>query len=365
MKYQDLLPARYKNLNFFVLKESITSGLNKQYTTTPNLIKNRKTINLANLPTEITLDIVLQGSTASYSARKLLTLAESKTSGTLQIPTFGVFKNMVFRDSLSFSTDLKRVGVITSTITFIENLDVDNEKNLLSKLDDLSLKLQELTDKLIDSVYFLSNLTEKLNTTKANINRGFTALNTPLLLVKDLSSALALKTFFKQQQQNLTNLETNLLEVLLLQPKEKLTFSTNTIEQKQQEPINLIITYNKLTELLSYVDNLKQKEFISQQEVVEKINYVYEFSNNVSYETNLTTDIKETLDVYVSIFVDFLFELNEELPELQEVEVLNESSISIAYRTQLDLNSVRLIEKLNNFQDLDNISGKIKCLKLL
>jgi hypothetical protein len=36
MKYQDLLPARYKNLNFFVLKESITSGLNKQYTTTPH-----------------------------------------------------------------------------------------------------------------------------------------------------------------------------------------------------------------------------------------------------------------------------------------------------------------------------------------
>lgn len=365
MLYNDLLPARYKNINFLVKKESITGGINKQYSSTPNLIKNRKTIGLVNLPTEITLDIVLRGALSSYTARKLLKLGESQSSGTLQIPSFGVFKNMVFRDPLSFSTDLKKVGEIATTISFVENLEVATTTNLLSKLDDLTQQLTELLDKWIDSVYFLSNLQEKVNTAKANINRSFTLLNAPLLLTKDLLNSLNLKTFFKDQQAKLSGFATGVLEVLMVQPKDKLQTSTtfNTIEQKQLEPINALITYNKITQYLAYTDNLKEVELTTQEELAEKINNLYFYFEDIGYENNLTTDIKEILDQYLATLVEFLHEKNELLPNLVEFEAIEDSSIIVAYRTLNSIDQVDLIEKINKFQDLDYITGKIKCLR--
>lgn len=363
MLYADLLPARYKNLNFYIKRESISGGIAKQYSTTPNLIKNRKVVDLVIIPTEISLDIYFTGQLASYTARKMLQLANEKTSGTLQIPTFGIFKNMVIKDIISITTDLKKVGRIETTITFLEKLDVETTTNLLSKLDDLTLKLQNLTDAFIDAFYFLSNLTEKVNTIKANINKVFNTIRVPTLLINDLSNSLKLKSFFNNQKLVLQNLKPDILEIALRDKQLQQSKSSNPIEQNQLTPINTLIISNKINQYVSYCENLKNFNFTTQDAIIDKMNNILTYQDNILYEDNLPIEIKDTLEIYINTLIDYLVEKSEGLPTIIEFEAVEESSLTITYRTLSSIDNVALIEDINNFEDLDYINGVVKCLK--
>ncbi len=363
MIYKDLLPAKFKNVNFFVKKEAITSGILNQYSSTPNLTKNRKVINLVNLPTEISLDIFFTGQLASYNARKFLKLGSEISSGVLQIPTFGLFKNMVLKEAPTITTDLKNVGIITCSVSFIENLDVTTQKNFLQVLDDLSQQLNDLLDKWVDLFYFLSNLTERINTIKTNINRVFTAIRSPLLQAKDLANSLKLKEFYENKQIFYKNADTEVVTESLNTKQEELIISSNETEKTQVEPINTLITYNKTIQFLGYLDNLKEKTFNNQNEIVESINNVYKYQENIIYESNLPIEIQSILISYINNLVEFLNSKMQDLPTVYFLNVKNESSLLIAYRLYNDIDKTEEIEKLNNFVDLDDIAGEVKCLR--
>lgn len=363
MIYKDLLPAKYKNVNFFVNKEAITSGILNQYSSTPNLTRNRKVINLVSLPTEISLDIFFMGQLASYNARKFLKLSEELTSGTLQIPTFGLFKNMVLKEAPTMTTDLKKVGVVTCSVSFVENLDVESKKNILDTLDDINQQLNNLLDKWVDTFYFLSNLTEVVYTTKANINKTFTAIKSPLLQLEDLSNSLKLKEFYNDRRKEIENLSNDVASEMLSGKQINQLPYYNAVEMIQIQPINILITYNKIIQLLGFFDNLKNINFNNQNDVVEKTNKIYAYQDNVLYESNLPIDIQELLVLYINNFIEFLNSKILDLPSVYTLEVKNESSLLIAYRLYNDIDKVKDIELLNNFTDLDDITGSVKCLK--
>ena len=363
MIYRDLLPAKFKNVNFYVKKEAITSGILNQYSSTPNLTRNRKVVSLVNLPTEISVDIFFMGQLASYNARKFLKLGSEITSGVLQIPTFGLFKNMILKEAPTITTDLKMVGMITCSVSFVENLDVATQKNFLQVLDDLTQQLNDLLDKWVDLFYFLSNLTERLNTIKGNINRVFTAIKAPLLQLKDLANSFKLKEFYKSKQVFYKDLDTEVASESLKTPQEQLLLATNDIEKTQIEPINILITYNKIIQFLGYLDNLKEKEFNNQNEVIDNINNIYDYQDNILYESNLPVEIQNILILYINNFIDFLNNKIQELPSVYTLDVKNESSLLLAYRLYNNIDKAIDLEKLNNFKDLDDITGEIKCLK--
>jgi hypothetical protein len=364
MKYQDLLPARYKNVNFYVKKEVLTSGFNNQYSSTPNLIKNRKVINLVLLPNEIGLSIVFTGQLASYNARKFIKLADAKTSGTLQIPTFGIFKNMVIKEAFSVNTDLKEVGVITCEVAFVENLEALNQKNLLSTLDELTLKLDDLLTKWTDAFYFLSNLTEKVNTIKANINKAFTMLKVPLIEFQDLSNSLKLNQFYNNKLNELSNIQDSYLAIIN-QDKQinSLPNTNNDIENKQISPINVLNLKNKINNYRAYLNSLVSKEYIYQEQINDDINKIFEYSNNILFESNLTIEIEEILIEIINTTTDYLIEKMDNLPQIQIFEVKNESLLMAIYRSSGNIENVSLIEKINNLEDIDDFTGGVKCLK--
>jgi len=365
MLYKDLLPAKYKNQIFYVKKESITGGVINQYSSTPNLTKNRKVVNLVNLPAEISLEIFFTGALASYSARKFLKLGEELTSGNLQIPTFGLFKNMILKEPVSINTDLKTVGMITCSVSFVENLDAEAKKNFLDILDEITQELNNLLDQWLDLFYFLSNLTEILYTVQANINRVSTAFGSPFLQAEDLANSSTMKQFFSTKRTFYEKADTSTINESLKEKQDKLLTSSNPVKMLQLSPINVLITYNKIVQVLGYLDNLKITDFTNQDEITKNISSIYEYQNIILYEDNLPIEIKNTLTLYINNFINFLNDKIEELPSIYSINVKNESSLLISYRLYNDIDKVADVEELNNFEDLDDITGRVKCLKYL
>ena len=365
MLYKDLLPAKYKNQVFYVKKEAITGGIINQYSSTPNLTKNRKVVNLVNLPTEVSLEIFFTGALASYSARKFLKLGEELTGGNLQIPTFGLFKNMVLKEPVVINTDLKSVGMITCSVSFVENLDAEAKKNFLDILDEITQELNNLLDQWLDLFYFLSNLTEILYTVQANINRVSTAFGSPFLQAEDLANSPALKQFFSKKRDFYKTADTSIISESLNEKQDNLLISSNPIKMVQLNPINVLITHNKIMQVLGYLDNLKITDFANQDEIIKNISNIYKYQDIILYEDNLPIDIKNTLTLYINNFIDFLNSKIEELPSIYSINVKNESSLLLSYRLYNNIDKVADIEQLNNFEDLDDVTGKVKCLKYL
>ena len=142
-----------------------------------------------------------------------------------------------------------------------------------------------------------------------------------------------------------------LINEVLSSPQEELLVATNPIEKEQTQPINVLITYNKVIQFLAYLDNLKEKEFSNQNEIIENVNNIYTYQNNVIFESNLPIEITNTLELYINNIIEFLSNKLQDLPSVYTLNVKNESSLLLSYRLYENIDNADILEKINNFED--------------
>jgi prophage DNA circulation protein len=315
------------------------------------------------MPTEITLEIQFQGISANYDARRFQALAAEKTSGNLQIPTFGVYKNMVFKDVFSINTDLKKIGVITATVILIEVTDAVAKPNWLAQLDNALNILDALIQNFLDATYFLTEIVNAVDSVKASINKSLTALSLPLIAINDLQNSLKLGEFLKTLDGKLSLLSSNFKKIFINDFNKKKLASTNNWQNNQYKPLNILNSTMYLKASVNLIKDLPNQKFISRENLDSEIDFLINLETEIITDNDLPQDIINEYLTINNLCISVLLELKENLPQVYTINVNNESSLLLAYRTSGNIENVDKIEEINNFKDLTDISGEVKCLK--
>lgn len=361
--FRDLLPASYKGVSFYVTSESVSKGVIRQENITPILQENRNITEIALLPFEVTLDIVFTGNLAKHKARKFLNLASEKTSGTLQAPVFGVFKKMQFKDPFALKTQHTEIGTIKVSVTFIEVVDLVEFQNAFAFVSDALKLLDDLSYKVFDSLYVISNLTTTINTFKATVNNLLDLVDIPLLLAQDLQNALQLKQFLKDTQEAFLSKSKQVQEFIL----ESFTLtnrnSANQVEEKKLNDINFLENFILLALTTSYMNSLLDYNFITQDEIDKSMNLITQKKQDMLSIDILPQDLFEQFNSTQNLFSIYLEEQKDDKPIIFEYEAKEESILTLNYKTLGNIEYLDQLDAINSIDDLFMFSGTVKCLK--
>lgn len=368
MQFNDLIPSKYKNLRLLVRKESFTYGLQKQENLSPNLVNVRTLTNLTQVPEKITLDVVFTGATANFDSQRLLKIASEKTAGRLIVPTFGLLDKMAIAEPPVLNTDMTKIGVITTSITFLKVIDDAPVSNLFAKLEEGLQALNDALYALNEALYIFTEIQDAINSVQAGINGALNGLNSGILAVTSLQNAFKLNDFLKGVQSKLSAIERNLLKGAILDiSKSSVKSSSNPILQAKRKSLSVALTTTKLAIATVYLEKISNtSQYTSQEEITEELNFLTSLTNDLITEDILTKEITDLIKINTEFVINILNDTFELLPEIYTINVTNESSLLIAYRTTGNIDNAKIIEDLNpQLENICNITGEVKCLRLL
>lgn len=176
----DLLQGKYKSIPFLVRKEVINSigqkrivhdffGSNVRYAEADGVA-----------PFDCTIDICFTGSTWQADYREFQAALEDASSGTLILPTFGVFTSVVAKAPASAESSHQTVGEITMTVNFTQTVETPSPSSSTVTSQDVAAQAETVmdtaSDALSDSIS-VSSVLNNIKTLKSDMNRIFSTVS--------------------------------------------------------------------------------------------------------------------------------------------------------------------------------------------
>jgi len=368
MLFDDLVPAKFKNVRLLVRKESLTYGLLKQENLSPTLSNIRSFTNLIKIPEKITLDIVFTGVTASFDAQRFLQLANEQNSGRLIIPTFGLFDSMQIVDPPVLNTDMTKVGVINTTVTFAKVVNENKTINLFAKLEAGLQILRKAVYAINDAFYIFTNVQGAIVSIQSGINNALNGVNAGSIAIKDLSNAFSLNSFLESVQLKLQSTEKALVKDIYLDIKAvPIKTNINQLINKQAQSLYISLITFQLIIGIAYMEQASNIDsYNSQEDIKKELTFLTFLSNDLITQNFLSNEVLNLIKQSLEFLTNLLNDTFDNLPEVYTIKVQNESSLLIAYRTTGDIDNVNLIERINpQINNIADITGLVTCLKFL
>jgi len=141
-RLEQLLPAKYKNIPFFVRKEAITQigqkRIKHQYPNAASVYGEAQ----GKSPFDCTINIFFAGSNWRDDYSRFKQALERSAPGRLQLPTFGLFNNIVAMPA-SAEAGQTSIGEISLSVNFFETIERPAPTTATLTEEDASAKAQE------------------------------------------------------------------------------------------------------------------------------------------------------------------------------------------------------------------------------
>ena len=183
MRLDNLLQAKYKNIPFFIRKESIDNIGHKRIVHDYPNSGLRYVEPLGTAPNEFNLEIFFTGENWQDDFKQFKNALEDSTPGRLYLPTFGIINNVVPFPTTA-NADQESVGEISLNITFSVTIDKPSpmqadlsSEDVLSQGDSLRFNLSSIFSSLYKSPNSVNSITSAIQDFKilgALVNNFFT-----------------------------------------------------------------------------------------------------------------------------------------------------------------------------------------------
>lgn len=363
MLLNNLLPASYRNTRFFVNEETIkVSGFIKQENLTAGLNKYRTLTVTGNKPIEATLDVYFGGNNAVLEAKRFIKFSETNEVGNLQLPVLGIYKNIAVAEAMDLSASTTEVGIVRVKVRFVEVLDKKITKNLFTDLQDLIAEADRIIADIYDNLYIFTEVTTAIYSVKGTINRLLTATNLPALAVKDLQSALSVKSFLNNTLKELKKQPLSIISLALgFMP---LSPATNNINANKVRILNILKQTFSVTTTIAFAEATTEANYNSKEQIQTQLNEFLALNDTLVKQDCLACVNSELFVITSSIIqisMEILESKQDSLPTEYEVDLIEKggmSSIFINYYSNTELDFIEA-QQFNIY----NMQGKIKCLK--
>jgi hypothetical protein len=145
-----LLPAKYKNISFFVRKETIDGIGQKNIIHDYQHTSSRYVERQGKRPFSATLDIFFAGIKWQDNYNSFKAALENPAPGRLVLPTFGVFNNVVAVEA-NANADQTSIGEISIPITFTETIEKPSPTETDATSEDVASTKADTLDNLKES----------------------------------------------------------------------------------------------------------------------------------------------------------------------------------------------------------------------